>query len=85
MCSDRGDPRLPGEPGLRVVQSGGRGQPGSLEAVRTQSTRLSVLSVALDVVCFAILFYSELMMPYGFSLCVCVSVSQPCDEGTHRD
>lgn len=58
VCSDRGDPRLPGEPELCVVQSGGRGQPRSVEAVRRRhlSTHLSVLSPTLDAVYFVILF-----------------------------
>lgn len=58
LCSDRGDARLPGEPELCFVQSGGRGQPRSLEAVRRRhlSTHLPVLSTALDAVYFVILF-----------------------------
>lgn len=49
MFVDRGDPRLPGESQLCVLQSGGRGQPRSVEAVRTSS-------FALDAVHFVILF-----------------------------
>ena len=47
VCSDRGDPRLPGEPGLRVVRPGGRGQPRSLETVRTGRPSICLSSALL--------------------------------------
>lgn len=54
--SDRGDSRLPGEPELCVVQSGGRGQPRSAEEVKRRRSHLFALSAALHAVYFVILF-----------------------------
>lgn len=63
VCSDRGNSRLPGEPKLRAIRPGGRGQPWSAEAVRGK--RLLLLSAAswCSLICDS--FCSVLTMPSG--------------------
>lgn len=64
VCSDRGNSRLPGEPKLRVIRPGGRGQPRSAEAVRGGG-RLLLLSAASPCSLICDSFSSVLTMPSG--------------------
>lgn len=65
--SDRGHSRLPGEPKLRVIRPGGRGQPRSAEAVRGGGGggRLLLLSAASPCSLIWDSFCSVLTMPSG--------------------